>query len=568
MPINPKKRNDIGGARRLTQSASEPSPTIMAGGIGSVNTSQYHVASDVQCESKKPEYLVPSMKEITKIPWNGLIAASTFSGCGGSSLGYKMAGFEVAWASEFVEAARDSYRANMVPGTVLDERDIRSVKPEDLLKSLGIRLGDLDLLDGSPPCASFSTAGKRQGGWGKVKKYSDTKQRTDDLFFEFVRILRGVMPRTFVAENVSGLVKGVAKGYFLEILDALKASGYRVSCKMLDAQWLGVPQARQRIIFVGVRNDMKCDNGLLAPVHPNPIAYRYSIRDAIPWIDSNTFRHVEPEADMNRFATGREWDNIGRGGQSEKYFQLVKPSVGEPCPTITANGGQAGLASVCHPKEKRKFSIEELKRICSFPDDFFLTGSYIQQWERLGRAVPPLMMKAVADVVRDQILVPGIGEDTVKRRIASRRIKPLMIGQAPSAITDAAIGRKAFSGMSGSRLAIFLRVSLDKLLSSTEAINLLDRFPGRNSEKGDDFDHRAASRAASLINLANRKAILVGRRVAEAFNLSDMKFLEVRKIGNTQVLLLPHPSGVNSWWNEQFNVDGAVKAMRQMLMWE
>ena len=103
-------------------------------------------------------------------------------------------------------------------------------------------MGQLDLLDGSPPCASFSTSGTRDAGWCKVKKYSDVHQRVDDLFFEYVRLIKGLQPKTFVAENVSGLVKGKAKGYFKIILAALKECGYNVSCRVLDAQWLGVPQ--------------------------------------------------------------------------------------------------------------------------------------------------------------------------------------------------------------------------------------------------------------------------------------------------------------------------------------
>jgi DNA (cytosine-5)-methyltransferase 1 len=166
----------------------------------------------------KPPYRVPSMGEIAALPWNGLTVASTFSGCGGSSLGYRMAGFRVLYANEFVAAARDTYAANAAPYTVLDPRDIRTLQPADVLAALQLPAGELDVLDGSPPCASFSTAGKRQKDWGKVKTYSETAQRTDDLFFEFARILRGVQPRVFIAENVSGLVKGVAKGYFLDIL--------------------------------------------------------------------------------------------------------------------------------------------------------------------------------------------------------------------------------------------------------------------------------------------------------------------------------------------------------------
>lgn len=372
------------------------------------------------------------MAEIREIPWNGFNAISTFSGCGGSSTGYRMAGFRILYANEFIDAARDSYNANKAPYTVLDGRDIRKVSADDILSAINLKPGELDLFDGSPPCASFSTAGKRESGWGKVKKYSDKEQRTDDLFFEFARLVKGVQPKTFVAENVSGLIKGSAKGYFLEILAELKACGYRVSAKLLDAQWLGVPQARQRLIFVGVRNDLG-----LEPVHPKPLAYRYSVRDALPWIVAtggvrdtgfaaakmipgdqpcptimagggggmNTSQFgVEAETDISRYAIGAEWDKIKPGGQSEKYFQLVKPSLERPCPTITQRGGDNTVASVCHPLEKRKFSIAELKRICGFPDDFDLRGTYAQQWERCGRAVPPVMMMHIAAAVRDGVL--------------------------------------------------------------------------------------------------------------------------------------------------------------------
>ena len=98
---------------------------------------------------------------------------------------------------------------------------------------------------------------------------------------------------------------------------------------------------------------------------------------------------VESETDISRFAIGTEWDKIGKaGGKSDKYFQLVRPSMDEPCPTITFGAGALSCAGVVHPTEKRRFSVAELKRICAFPDDFVLTGTYAQQWERLGRAVP------------------------------------------------------------------------------------------------------------------------------------------------------------------------------------
>ncbi len=389
------------------------------------------VRLSVERREVKPPYSVPLMAEIDALPWNGFKVASTFSGAGGSCLGYRMAGFKVAWASEFIPAAQDTYRANH-NDTILDTRDIRTVQPEEVLAALKMQPGDLDLLDGSPPCASFSTAGKREAGWGKVKKYSDGAQRTDDLFHEFIRLVRGIRPKVFVAENVSGLVKGTAKGMFLQILAAMKASGYRVTCRVLDAQWLGVPQQRQRSIFVGVREDLNRE-----PVHPTPLPYRYSVRDALPWIvkqgDNGGFgggamqdaeknpsptigagpstgngnfspAKVEAETDISRYAIGAEWDKLKQGEASGKFFSLVKTDAEQPCQSVTANGARAGLACVTHPTEKRKFTIAELRRICAFPDDFILTGSYAQQWERLGRSVPPVMMYHIAKTLRDEVL--------------------------------------------------------------------------------------------------------------------------------------------------------------------
>jgi DNA (cytosine-5)-methyltransferase 1 len=317
------------------------------------------------------------MTEIAALPWNGCNAISTFSGCGGSSLGYKIAGFRLLYANEFIPAAQETYRANH-KGTILDARDIRKVQPQDILDAIGKEQGELDLMDGSPPCASFSTAGKRQAGWGKVKKYSDKAQRTDDLFFEFIRLLRDLKPKTFVAENVSGLIKGAAKGYFIEIMRELKASGYRVTCRVLDAQWLGVPQARQRTIFVGVREDIGLD-----PVHPKPLPYQYSVREVHP--------HLIEE---KRGGTKDNWQITSRPASS------IVASGGTVSPTAYLSGGSFYKTAT----ETRRLTIEELRPLCGFPDDYILSGNYAQQWERCGRSVPPVMMSHIAATIRDEIL--------------------------------------------------------------------------------------------------------------------------------------------------------------------
>ena len=381
---------------------------------------------------KKPPYRVPSMQQIANLPHNGFYVVSTFSGCGGSCLGYRMAGYKVLWASEFIPAAQKVYKDNH-PDSILDIRDIRDVKPQEILSATNKDVGEIDILDGSPPCSAFSTAGKREKGWGQIKKYSDSKQRVDNLFFEYARILKGLQPKVFVAENVSGLVKGKAKGCFLNILKTLKNCDYNVKAKVLDAQWLGVPQMRQRLIFIGVRNDLE-----LRPIHPLPLKYRYTVKDAIPWIvkikksgKPNNYQHsenpsptimqsdanrsetaylsgggwVEAESDISKYAIGKEWEKLrpGEAGKS-KYINLSRASVNKPSFTVTQAGGNSSAASVTHPTEKRKFSIEELKRICAFPDDFVLTGTYAQQWERLGRAVPPVMMMYIAKTIQKKIL--------------------------------------------------------------------------------------------------------------------------------------------------------------------
>lgn len=388
----------------------EPCPTVMTGGLSAFGN--YWIEEDGKAPMtataiNKPQYRVPPMSEIVAIPWNGLTVASTFSGAGGSCTGYRMAGYRVVWANEFVPAAQASYKANASEHCHLDCRDIKHVQPEDILKQTGLKVGELDLFDGSPPCQAFSTAGKREKGWGKKKTYEHgASQCNETLFSEYIRLLRGLQPRTFVAENVSGLVKGTAKGYFLEILRDLKASGYRVTCKVLDAQWLGVPQQRQRTIFVGVREDLGID-----PVHPLPLPYRYSVRDALPWITT---------AWQDTKGTFTQWS----GGESKPCCAVTSQGAGQlfveseimcqsgafpkhytpasaPAPAVMA-GRTVEMKTAT---ENRKFTIAELRRICAFPDDFILKGTYAQQWERLGNSVPPVMMRAIAETIRDQVLL-------------------------------------------------------------------------------------------------------------------------------------------------------------------
>ena len=401
----------------------------------------------------KPEYKVPLMSEIINIPWNEYKVISTFSGCGGSCTGYRMAGFKVIWANEFVPAAQNSYRANMEQDCILDCRDIKTVNAIDILNATKLKAGELDIFNGSPPCQAFSTAGKREKGWGTDKIYEHgAAQKNEELFYDYIRILKGLQPKIFIAENVSGLVKGTAKGFFLEILQGLKDCGYNVKAKLLDAQWLGVPQMRQRIIFIGVRNDIKIE-----PIFPKPLNYRYSVKDALPWIfrmdmgkgfveketvgaESGTDQTIGTSPSSgNGLATKVEaclvkvFHEAGGFSRTEsqdrpmpavtatqcritienesrivhdshKQFAIRENDGNKPSDCIPASPADSGHFQIENKTEKRKFTIAELKRICAFPDDFILTGSYAQQWERLGNSVPPIMMFHIAKIVKENIL--------------------------------------------------------------------------------------------------------------------------------------------------------------------
>ena len=341
------------------------------------------------------DYKIPTVKELRRFTESGshkFEVVSLFAGGGGSSTGYRMAGGKVLAVNEFVPEAVKTYKANW-PKTEVLTGDVRKISGQDILDVIGRKPGQLDILDGSPPCSAFSTAGSRDKGWGKAKKYSDTSQENvEDLFFDYIRILRDIQPKVFVAENVSGLAKGVAKGYLNQILRELRARGYQISCKILDAQWLGVPQKRARTIFVGVRNDLWTDE-FKGRLHPAPESNRPTLRQAFEGLSFTD--DDKKKTDISKYATFRELVKLPKGGQSKKYFQLVKADPSSISGCVTASSGTSGIACVCH-WDNRAFTVSEVKRIMSIPDDYVLTGTYKQQVERLGRMVAPFMMKAVA----------------------------------------------------------------------------------------------------------------------------------------------------------------------------
>jgi len=356
---------------------------------------------------------------------------STFAGGGGSSTGYRLAGAKILAVNEFVPEAQNTYRANY-PDTLIIPGDIKKLTGKDFLEKINMKPGELDLLDGSPPCSAFSMAGSVSHGegrthadaFGKKKQYSDIKgvENVEDLFFEFLRVAKEIKPKVIIGENVEGLTMGEAKEYFHKIQNTFEEIGYLIVANVLDASYFGVPQSRKRCFFIGVREDVAEKVGInfmtMYQLYPDKNDFRTTLGEAINDVVNEDQEELDylmkalgPDKavgktlmkmpkDPEKVLTGMDYHAKGH------HFNLKRTSRNKPCPTITAMGNLAGVAGTCHPTDDRKFTIKELKRIMSLPEDFKLTGVHKQQSERIGRMVPPLMMKALAESVYNKVLKP------------------------------------------------------------------------------------------------------------------------------------------------------------------
>jgi DNA (cytosine-5)-methyltransferase 1 len=351
---------------------------------------------------------------------------STFAGGGGSSTGYRLAGGKILCVNEFVEAAVETYKSNY-PNTPVLPDDIKQLKGEDFLKIAGIKKGELDILDGSPPCSAFSTAGKREKGWDQTKTYSDGKQveNIEDLFFEFTRIAGDIMPKVVIGENVAGITMGEATEYRNKIINEFDKLGYETVYKVLSAADFETPQDRKRCFFVAVRNDIMENAGinfmtLESEIYPEPVTpERISIKSAIddckndPEQEKELFEYVQKgfqkkwiellEFNPKRHRKPSDIDFIDINPK-RSMFNMIRPCPDLPSPTLTQRGQQMSVSGVFHYAKNRKLTIPELKRLMGLPEDFRLEGKFDKQAERIGRMVAPLMMKNLAANIYEKVL--------------------------------------------------------------------------------------------------------------------------------------------------------------------
>ncbi len=302
---------------------------------------------------------------------------STFAGCGGSSLGYKLAGFKELLAVEWDDHAVATFKLNF-PDVPIYHGDIRKLSGEECMKLAGIKPGELDVLDGSPPCQGFSTAGKR--------KWSDPRNA---LFGEFARLLTALQPKAFVMENVTGLVKGHMKQVYLLMVKTLREAGYMVKGQVLNAMYFGVPQSRARVILLGARTDVGT-----APTHPRPQTAPITVRAAFAGISgSGDAPPLTPRYQAY-------WRQAGQGGTVGKQDCVTRLSMSRVALTLQKVEGNG---APYHPTECRAISTLERCRIASFPDEFrFLDRKTATR--QIGNSVPPKMMQAIAEHLQETVL--------------------------------------------------------------------------------------------------------------------------------------------------------------------
>lgn len=359
------------------------------------------MTSSTQVESPFPKY-DPVQRYIDYLSerWNdrntndaGPTVVSTFAGTGGSSLGYAMAGFNELLAVEWDDHAVQNFQHNFDHVDVF-YGDIAELTVAEVQSRTGLETGDLDLFDGSPPCQGFSLAGDRNA--------SDERNQ---LFREYVRLLEGLQPKTFVMENVQGMVTGKLKAVFSKILQALRHAGYWVSARLCNAKYLGVPQNRPRMIFVGVRSDLPKQ-----PCYPNPIPPLISIADGIDGVSAKT----HPVYQSGTWAR-KTWNAVAPGHNLGNYdvahtntgscYDHSKPNPESPIGTIPKSPTYSKTGKM-HWSEPRPYAIEEIQVLQSFPLEFELTGSFEDQWGRIGNSVPPIMMAHIGATIRDSLLEP------------------------------------------------------------------------------------------------------------------------------------------------------------------
>lgn len=316
------------------------------------------------------------------------LAFGTFIGGGGSSMGYKLAGYNHLGGVEIDPKMAGIYKSNLSP-THLFIDDLREFNERTDLPD---ELYQLDLLDGSPPCSTFSTAGKREKAWGKEKQFTEgqAKQRLDDLVFTYLCTIMKLRPKVAILENVSGLIKGNAKAYAMEIARQFSGAGYQVQIFKLNAATMGVPQARERVFFIGVERryaESKKLKPLSLEFYDSPITFQ-DIERMDP--DPKVFNLTDFASKL--WKGTRMGKGLSMAHPRGKWYNAIKVHPEKPLPTITATTAPVG--QLYHYSQPRFIDDKEYILGGSFPQDYDFGKVKVKYV--VGMSVPPVMTAQIA----------------------------------------------------------------------------------------------------------------------------------------------------------------------------
>jgi len=369
---------------------------------------------------------------------------SFFAGGGGSSAGYKLAGGDCLFVNEFQQVAVDTYLANW-PNTPHICGDIKNITGQQIMEMTGLKVGELDILDGSPPCPPFSMSGTKKEGWNKEKTAYGMKQKNiEDLTWEMIRIAGEMKPKVIICENVKGLTMDYARDHLNRMVADFEALGYSTTYKVLNGIHFGVPQKRQRVFIVSVRDDVLDDIGmnwmLLSSLYPEPVDEEPTLEQAIGDLrfdNENSVEAYELRESMKKSAKYK-WlkrlpknpdkvvsvgdDVVGpwyekviahrkKWGKSipeakHSFYQSRRVPWHQASHTLSEQGLMTSLAVHLHVEEDRVYTTKEAKRIMTLPEDYVLTGTLNEKLARIGLMVAPLMMKFLSESIYERVLKP------------------------------------------------------------------------------------------------------------------------------------------------------------------
>ena len=323
---------------------------------------------------------------------------SCFACGGGSTMGYKLAGFDVLGCNEIDSKMIEAYKINHNPKYAY----LEPIQTFKLRTDLPDELYNLDILDGSPPCSSFSMAGNREKDWGKDKVFREGQamQVLDTLFFDFIDLAKKLQPKVVVAENVKGLLLGNAIQYVRQIYKEFDLAGYYCQHWVLDASKMGVPQRRERVFFICLRKDLA-----------TPFLKQVNLFDILPELQLNfnekeiPFTEIEDASDVSTkedTEISKYYDLVEYGQpfsvahEKGYFFGNYKVNPKEPLNTICADPNHGAW----HYSIKRRINFKEAIYGGSYAEDYNFLG--LNPKYLIGMSVPPVMIANIATEIYNQ----------------------------------------------------------------------------------------------------------------------------------------------------------------------